>query len=84
MMTSRFPIPVLNIRDGARTISDAAVRSANEYYAAEIVNFGIYVQENIGFKNKLFADLASVVTVTRPLVKISVSSIIQKPAYHGL
>ncbi len=45
-----------NIRDGARTISDAAVRSANEYYA-EIVNYGIYVQENIGFKNKLFADL---------------------------
>lgn len=45
-----------NIRDGARTISDAAVRTSNEYYA-EIVNYGIYLQENIGFKNKLFLDL---------------------------
>lgn len=45
-----------NIRDGARIISDAAVRSGNEAYT-EIVNYGVYVQENIGFKNKLFLDL---------------------------
>lgn len=45
-----------NIRDGARIIRDAAVRTGNEYYA-EIVNYGIYLQENIGFRNKLFLDL---------------------------
>lgn len=45
-----------NIRDGARIIRDAAIRTGNEYYG-EIVNYGIYLQENIGFKNKLFLDL---------------------------
>ncbi|WP_315815512.1 TonB-dependent receptor domain-containing protein [Paraflavitalea speifideaquila] len=45
-----------NIRDGARIIRDAAVRTGNEFYG-EIVNYGIYVQENIGYKNKLFLDL---------------------------
>jgi len=45
-----------NIRDGARIIRDAAVKTANEFYA-EIVNYGIYLQENIGFRNKLFLDL---------------------------
>lgn len=45
-----------NIRDGARIIRDAAVRTGNEFYA-EIVNYGIYLQENIGYKNKLFLDL---------------------------
>lgn len=45
-----------NIRDGARIITDAAVRTANEYYS-ELVNYGVYVQENIGYKNKFFLDL---------------------------
>lgn len=45
-----------NIRDGARIIRDAAVKTANEYYA-ELMNYGVYVQENIGYKNKLFLDL---------------------------
>lgn len=45
-----------NIRDGARTIRDAATKTSDEYYV-EVVNYGIYIQENIGFKNKLFLDL---------------------------
>jgi TonB-dependent starch-binding outer membrane protein SusC len=45
-----------NIRDGSRIISDAAVRTSEEAYG-EVVNYGVYVQENIGFKNKLFLDL---------------------------
>lgn len=45
-----------NIRDGARNIKDAASKTSDEYYL-EVVNYGIYVQENIGFKNKLFLDL---------------------------
>lgn len=45
-----------NIRDGARIITDAAVRIANEYYS-ELVNYGLYIQENIGYQNKLFLDL---------------------------
>lgn len=45
-----------NIRDGALMIRDAAVRNANEIYT-EIVNYGVYLLENIGYKNKLFLDL---------------------------
>ncbi|WP_211365931.1 TonB-dependent receptor domain-containing protein [Chitinophaga japonensis] len=45
-----------NIRDGARTIRDAATKTSNEYYI-EVVNYGVYLLENIGFKNKLFLDL---------------------------
>ena len=45
-----------NIRDGARIIRDAASRTSNEAYL-EAVNYGIYLQENIGYKNKLFIDL---------------------------
>ncbi|GLB49635.1 TonB-dependent receptor domain-containing protein [Neptunitalea lumnitzerae] len=45
-----------NIRDGALSISDAAVKSADEYLV-EVLNYGIYLQENIGFKDKLFLDL---------------------------
>lgn len=45
-----------NIRDGAEIINIAATRTSDEYYA-ELVNYGVYVQENIGFLNKLFLDL---------------------------
>ncbi|WP_223152153.1 TonB-dependent receptor domain-containing protein [Chitinophaga qingshengii] len=45
-----------NIRDGARTIKDATLKTSDEAYF-ETVNMGVYLQENIGFKNKLFVDL---------------------------
>lgn len=45
-----------NIRDGAETISDAAIKTSEEYLV-EVLNYGFYFQENIGFKDKLFFDL---------------------------
>ncbi|MEZ7495835.1 TonB-dependent receptor [Leeuwenhoekiella aequorea] len=45
-----------NIRDGAQTISDAAVKDSDEYLA-QVLNYGVYVQENLGYKDKLFLDL---------------------------
>ncbi|UGU16458.1 TonB-dependent receptor [Sinomicrobium kalidii] len=45
-----------NIRDGAQTISDAAVKDSDEYLS-EVLNYGIYLQENIGYADKLFLDL---------------------------
>lgn len=45
-----------NIRDGAQNISIAATRTADEYYSA-VTSYGIYLQENAGYKNKLFLDL---------------------------
>lgn len=45
-----------NIRDGARNISDATSTSSNEVYF-EVVNYGVYLQSNLGWKNKLFLDL---------------------------
>jgi len=45
-----------NIRDGARNIADAATKTSNEVYY-EVVNYGVYVQSNIGWKNRLFMDL---------------------------
>jgi len=45
-----------NIRDGAQSIGIATTRTSNEYYS-EVVNYGIYLQENLGYKNKLFLDL---------------------------
>lgn len=45
-----------NIRDGAQTISDAAIKNGDEYLS-EVLNYGIYLQENIGFKDRLFLDL---------------------------
>lgn len=44
-----------NIRDGARTINQAALRTSDEFYA-EVANYGIYFQENIGFKNRYFLE----------------------------
>ncbi|MGO3707756.1 MAG: TonB-dependent receptor domain-containing protein [Mesonia hippocampi] len=45
-----------NIRDGALTISGAAVKDSDEYLS-EVLNYGIYAQENIGYDDKLFLDL---------------------------
>ncbi|MGS2763025.1 TonB-dependent receptor domain-containing protein [Sinomicrobium sp. M5D2P9] len=45
-----------NIRDGAQTISDAAIKDSDEYLN-EVLNYGIYLQENIGYADKLFLDL---------------------------
>lgn len=45
-----------NIRDGSRNIRDAATKTSDEYYL-EVVNYGVYIQENIGYKNKLFLDM---------------------------
>lgn len=45
-----------DIRDGARIITGATSKTSDEYYL-EAVNYGIYVQENIGFHNKLFLDM---------------------------
>jgi|GEM_PF-160521 len=45
-----------NIRDGSRTITNAAVKTSDEYYL-QVVNYGVYLQENIGYKNRLFLDL---------------------------
>ena len=45
-----------NIRDGARTISDAAIRTSEEYLI-EVLNYGVYAQENIGYKDRLFLDI---------------------------
>ncbi|MCH7411552.1 TonB-dependent receptor [Belliella sp. DSM 111904] len=45
-----------NIRDGARNIADAALKTSNEVYY-EVVNYGVYFQENLGFKDKMFLEL---------------------------
>jgi TonB-dependent starch-binding outer membrane protein SusC len=45
-----------NIRDGSRIITNAATKTSDEYYL-QVVNYGMYLQENIGFKNKLFLDM---------------------------
>lgn len=45
-----------DIRDGASTISQAATRTSNEYYG-EVANYGLFIQENVGFKNRYFLDI---------------------------
>ncbi|WP_040628153.1 TonB-dependent receptor domain-containing protein [Mucilaginibacter paludis] len=45
-----------NIRDGAQTIGIAATKTSDEYYL-KVVNYGVYLQENVGYKNKAFLDL---------------------------
>lgn len=44
-----------DIRDGAATVGQAATRISNEYYG-EVANYGLFIQENIGFKNRYFLD----------------------------
>ncbi|RNL87875.1 TonB-dependent receptor [Sinomicrobium pectinilyticum] len=45
-----------NIRDGAQTISDAAIKDSDEFLS-EVLNYGVYFQENIGYDDKLFLDI---------------------------
>ncbi|WP_010249517.1 TonB-dependent receptor domain-containing protein [Myroides injenensis] len=45
-----------NIRDGAHSISEAAIRTSDEFLS-EVLNYGFYLSENIGYKDKLFLDL---------------------------
>lgn len=45
-----------DLLDGGLTVGLAATRNAGEYYA-EVINSGVFLQENIGFKNRYFLDL---------------------------
>ncbi len=45
----------INVRDGANIVALAANRISNEFYS-EVVNYGAYLQENIGFKNRYFVE----------------------------
>jgi outer membrane receptor for ferrienterochelin and colicin len=45
-----------DIWDGAQTIDPAATKTSAEFYA-RVANYGLFVQENIGFKNRYFLDL---------------------------
>jgi len=45
-----------NIRDGAYSISEAAIRTSDEYIS-EVLNYGFYLSENVGYKDKLFLDV---------------------------
>ncbi len=45
-----------DIRDGALTVGQAATRTSNENYS-EVANYGLFLQENIGYLNRYFIDL---------------------------
>jgi TonB-dependent starch-binding outer membrane protein SusC len=45
-----------NVLDGGLTVGLAATTLANEYYA-EVINSGLFLQENVGYKNRYFLDL---------------------------
>lgn len=45
-----------NLRDGSITITGAGTTTAGEYWSY-LYNYGVFVQENIGFRDKLFLDL---------------------------
>lgn len=45
----------VDVRDGATIVALAANRISNEFYS-EVVNYGVYLQENIGFKNRYFVE----------------------------
>lgn len=45
-----------NVRDGMRDIRNAGTTTSNEIYT-EDVNYGVYLQENLGFKDKFFIDM---------------------------
>ena len=44
-----------NVLEGSETLSDAAITTSNDFLA-EIVNYGVYFQENIGYKSKYFVE----------------------------
>lgn len=45
-----------NVRDGMRDIRKVGATTSNEVFT-EVVNYGVYLQENFGFRNKFFIDL---------------------------
>lgn len=45
-----------NIRDGSASIAGAGSTQSNEYLA-HLYNYGFFLQENIGFRHKLFLEL---------------------------
>jgi len=44
-----------NVRDGMRDIRSVGVSTSNEIFT-EVVNYGLYIQENLGYRNKFFID----------------------------
>ncbi|MEL7122518.1 MAG: TonB-dependent receptor [Bacteroidota bacterium] len=44
-----------NVRDGAISINQAAIRNSDEAFT-EVANYGVYFQENIGYKNRYFLE----------------------------
>lgn len=45
-----------NVRDGSETIRGAGVTQADDFFA-ELVNYGVYVQQNYGFLDRYFIDV---------------------------
>lgn len=45
-----------NVRDGAQIITGAGVQTSDEWLSF-LYNYGVFVQENIGFKDKYYLDL---------------------------
>lgn len=45
-----------DIWDGAQTIELAATKTSAEFYA-RVANYGLFIQENIGYKNRYFIDM---------------------------
>lgn len=45
-----------NVIDGGLTVGLAATTLANEHFA-EVINSGLFLQENIGYKNRYFLDM---------------------------
>ena len=45
-----------NVRDGAQIITGAGVQTSDEWLSF-LYNYGVFVQENIGFKDKYYIDL---------------------------
>lgn len=45
----------IDVRDGATSISQAATTEGDEYLS-EVANYGLYAQENIGYKNRYFLE----------------------------
>lgn len=45
-----------NVRDGAQIMTGAGIQSADEWMSY-LYNYGVFVQENIGFKDKYYIDL---------------------------
>lgn len=46
----------LNVRDGSETVRGAGTTQADDYFI-ELVNYGVYLQQNWGFYDRYFLDL---------------------------